>query len=45
MCNAQKRTHLLEAANAVKSGMKTSYSKDEDPKWEMFLYPMSLLRL
>lgn len=40
-----KKNTSIEAANAVMKGMKIRYSKDEDPKWEMFLYPMSRWRL
>lgn len=31
----------IVAANAKVKGMKVKYSKDEDPTWEMFLYPIS----
>jgi putative ABC transport system permease protein len=35
----------LSDANAKMKGLKPRYSKDEDPRWEMFLYPISQWRL
>lgn len=35
----------LSAANAKIKGIKVKYSKEEDPTWEMFLYPASRWRL
>lgn len=40
-----KKNASLSAANAIMKGMKVKYQKDEDPKWEMFLYPASRWRL
>jgi putative ABC transport system permease protein len=36
-----KENASIAAANAKIKGMKVKYAKDEDPAWEMFLYPIS----
>jgi putative ABC transport system permease protein len=36
-----KENASIVAANAKIKGIKVKYSKDEDPTWEMFLYPIS----
>jgi putative ABC transport system permease protein len=36
-----KENASIASANAKIKGMKVKYSKDEDPGWEMFLYPIS----
>lgn len=50
--NNSTRTYVLlkpnasiASANARIKGIKLKYSKDEDPNWEMFLYPASRWRL
>jgi len=40
-----KQNASLASANAQMKGIKVKYSKDEDPRWEMFLYPMNRWRL
>lgn len=40
-----KENASLAAANAKMKVLKPRYDKDEDPKWEMFLYPASRWRL
>jgi putative ABC transport system permease protein len=36
-----KENASIASANAKIKGIKVKYSKDEDPTWEMFLYPIS----
>ncbi len=36
---------MLASANDKIKGIKVRYSKDEDPNWEMFIYPSSRWRL
>jgi len=50
--NNSTRTYVLlkpnagiASANEKIKGIKVKYSKDEDPRWEMFLYPASRWRL
>ena len=50
--NNSTRTYVLlkqnasfASANSKIKGTKVKYDKDEDPKWEMFLYPISRWRL
>ena len=40
-----KEKASLGSANAKMKGLKPRYDKNEDPKWEMFLYPASRWRL
>ena len=40
-----KQNASIISANAKLKGLKVKYDKDEDPKWEMFLYPISRWRL
>ena len=40
-----KENARLASANAKMKGLKPRYDKGEDPKWEMFLYPISRWRL
>jgi ABC-type antimicrobial peptide transport system permease subunit len=40
-----KQNASIISANAKLKGLKVRYDKDEDPKWEMFLYPISRWRL
>jgi ABC-type antimicrobial peptide transport system permease subunit len=50
--NNSTRTYMLlkqnasfASANSKIKGIKVKYDKDEDPKWELFLYPESRWRL
>jgi putative ABC transport system permease protein len=50
--NNSTRTYMLlkqnasfASANSKIKGIKVKYDKDEDPKWELFLYPASRWRL
>jgi len=50
--NNSTRTYVLlkqnasfASANSKIKGIKVKYDRDEDPKWEMFLYPVSRWRL
>jgi ABC-type antimicrobial peptide transport system permease subunit len=50
--NNSTRTYVLlkqnasfAAADSKIKGIKVKYAKDEDPKWQMFLYPVSRWRL
>ncbi|MES2849495.1 MAG: ABC transporter permease [Bacteroidota bacterium] len=40
-----KQNASIASANAKMKGMKVKYDKEEDAKWEMFLYPASRWRL
>jgi putative ABC transport system permease protein len=40
-----KENASVASANAKIKGLKIKYDKGEDPKWEMFLYPISRWRL
>ncbi len=40
-----KENASLASANAKMKGLKPRYDKNEDPKWEMFLYPIDRWRL
>ncbi|MFT3678993.1 MAG: ABC transporter permease [Ferruginibacter sp.] len=40
-----KPNATLASANAKMKGLKVKYATDEDPTWEMFLYPASRWRL
>ncbi len=40
-----KENASLASANAKMKGIKAKYDKEEDAKWEMFLYPVSRWRL
>ena len=40
-----KKNASIAPANSKIKGLKVRYDKDEDPKWEMFLYPISRWRL
>ena len=40
-----KQNASIASANSKIKGLKVRYDKDEDPKWEMFLYPISRWRL
>ncbi len=40
-----KSNATIASANAKVKGIKLKYAKDEDPNWQMFLYPASRWRL